>query len=175
MAVLDGRESAEGIVGPVFVVVDQEPPSGLADIFEAGEQILVEHFFAVSPIEPFSERYTLSLLKRQGLSCRSIARILDRAPSTISRELRRNACHTTNGAYRPSKAQERTNGRRRRSRRVKHHSAGVYEEVETLLREVQWSPEQIANWLALNGVASISHMTIYRYVREDSRRGKVNQ
>ena len=120
-----------------------------------------------------SERYTLSLLKRQGLSCRSIAGILDRAPSTISRELRRNACHATNGAYRPSKAQERTNGRRRRSRRVKHHDAGVYEEVETLLREAQWSPEQIANWLALNGVTSISHMTIYRHVREDCRRGGV--
>jgi IS30 family transposase len=120
-----------------------------------------------------SERYTLSLLKRQGLSSRSIAHILGRASSTISRELRRNACHTTNGAYRPSKAQERANGRRRRSRRVKQHNASVYEKVETLLREEQWSPEQIANWLALNGVARISHMTIYRHVREDSRRGGV--
>lgn len=120
-----------------------------------------------------SERYTLSLLKRQGMSGRSIAHILGRAPSTISRELRRNACHTTNGAYRPSKAQERTNGRRRRSRRVKQHDESVYAEVETLLREVQWSPEQIAHWLALNDVISISHMTIYRHIREDSRRGGV--
>lgn len=120
-----------------------------------------------------SERYTFSLLKRQGPSYRLIAFILGRASSTIRRELRRNACHTTNGAYWPSKAQERSNGRRRRSCRAKHHGAGVYEEVETLLREAQWSPEQIAHWCALNGVASISHMTIYRHVYEDTRRGGV--
>jgi transposase, IS30 family len=118
-----------------------------------------------------SERYTLSVLRRQGLSSRSIADILDRAPSTITRELRRNACHTTNGAYRPSKAQERTNGRRRRSRRVKQHSASVYETVESLLREAQWSPEQIAHWLARHDIACISHMTIYRHIHEDTRQG----
>lgn len=117
------------------------------------------------------ERYTVGVLKRQGMSGRSIARVLGRSPSTISREIRRNACHATDGAYRPSKAQERTNGRRRRSRRVRHHDASVYEAVEGLLCEEQWSPEQIARWLALNDVARISHMTIYRHVREDQRRG----
>lgn len=61
-----------------------------------------------------SERYTLSVLHRDGQSLRAIARILERSPSTISREVRRNRCHRTDGAYRPSKAQERTNGRRRK-------------------------------------------------------------
>ena len=37
------------------------------------------------------ERYTRSVLKREGCSLRSIARILQRNPSTISREIRRNA------------------------------------------------------------------------------------
>ncbi|TDK21562.1 IS30 family transposase [Luteimonas aestuarii] len=119
------------------------------------------------------ERYTLGALRRQGLSGRAIARIMDRAASTISRELRRNACHATDGAYRPSKAQERTSGRRRRSRRVKQHAPGVYEAIEDLLRSEQWSPEQIANWLAGNGVARVSHMTIYRHVRVDAQRGGV--
>ena len=115
------------------------------------------------------ERYTLGLLRRQGLSSRGIARILGRAPSTISREIRRNACHATDSAYRPSKAQERTNGRRRRSRRPRHQPPEVYEAIEALLRQEQWSPEQIACRLAQHGVAQISTMTIYRYVRRDQR------
>ncbi|WP_201774020.1 IS30 family transposase [Pseudoxanthomonas suwonensis] len=119
------------------------------------------------------ERYTLGVLNRQGLSRRSIARILGRSPSTISREIRRNACHATDGAYRPSKAQERTNGRRRRSRRVRHHGEAVYEAIEYLLQHEQWSPEQIAHWLVLNDVARISHMTIYRHVCQDTRCGGV--
>lgn len=114
------------------------------------------------------ERYTVGLLKRQGHSMRSIARFLGRHPSTIIREIRRNCCHTNDGAYRPSKAQERTNGRRRRSRSVRHHDQTLYTQIERLLEDEQWSPEQIANWLASQGMARISHMTIYRYVHEDA-------
>ena len=117
------------------------------------------------------ERYTLGILKRQGLSLRAIARILGRHPSTISREVRRNACHATDGAYRPSKAQRRTNGRRRRTRSVRHHEQAIYDTIENLLQNTQWSPEQIANRLSREGIAQISHMTIYRYVREDARYG----
>ena len=94
-----------------------------------------------------------------------------RHPSTISRELRRNACHVTDGAYRPSKAQRRTQARRRRSRSVRHHDQAIYTRIEGLLEDDQWSPEQIANWLTSNGTARISHMTIYRYVREDAKYG----
>ena len=119
------------------------------------------------------ERYTVGVLRRQGSSLRAIGRILDRHPSTISREIRRNACHANDGAYRPSKAQERTNGRRRRSRSVRQHDQAIYEAIEGLLRDEQWSPEQIANWLMLTGVTRISHMTIYRYVREDAKYGGV--
>lgn len=117
------------------------------------------------------ERYTLSALRQQGMSCRAIARVLGRSPSTISRETRRNACFATDGAYRPSKAQERTNGRRRRSRQIRQHGEAVYAAVEALLRHEQWSPEQIARWLAENNIANISHMTIYRHVQADSAHG----
>ena len=118
-----------------------------------------------------SERYTLSVLHRDGQSLRAIARVLERSPSTISREVRRNRCHRTDGAYRPSKAQERTNGRRRRSRQVRRHDADTYERIEALLSHAQWSPEQIAHWLGLHGVVRISHMTIYRHVRRDRLAG----
>ena len=117
------------------------------------------------------ERYTLGVLKREGRSIRGIALALGRQASTISRELKRNSCHRTDGAYRPSKAQERTNGRRSRSRQVKHHPPEVYAHVEALLAEEQWSPEQIANQLPERLGVSLSHMTIYRHVRRDQRAG----
>jgi len=122
------------------------------------------------------ERYTLSVLKRAGHSFRSIARHLQRSPSTISREISRNATmdhKRPRPLYVPSKAQEHANGRRRRSRQVKHHAPEVYAHVEALLAENQWSPEQIANQLPERLGVRLSHMTIYRYVRRDQRDGGV--
>lgn len=121
-----------------------------------------------------AERYTLSALKRDKRSLRSIAKLMDRSPSTLSREVRRNATidhRKPNPSYVPSKAQEHANGRRRRSRRVKHHAAEVYAHVEALLAEEQWSPDQIANTLPERLGVRLSHMTIYRHVRRDQRSG----
>jgi transposase, IS30 family len=117
------------------------------------------------------ERYTLGAMNRAGLSARQIGRLLERSHTTIQRELRRNACHATDGAYRPSKAQERTNGRRRRSRQVKHHPPEVYEWIEAVLQEEQWSPEQMADASSRTTGVRISHATIYRHVRKDQRQG----
>jgi IS30 family transposase len=121
-----------------------------------------------------AERYTLSLLKRAGHSFRSIARLLQRDPSTISREVRRNATidqGKPRPLYVPSKAQEHANGRRRRSRRVKQHGPEVYAHIEALLGEEQWSPEQIASQLGEQLGVQLSHMTIYRHVRRDQKQG----
>jgi IS30 family transposase len=121
-----------------------------------------------------AERYTLSALKRARWSLRRIARFLGRSPSTFSREVRRNATvddRKPNPLYIPSKAQEQANGRRRRSRRVKHHAPEVYAEVEALLAREQWSPEQIASQLPERIGVRLSHMTIYRHVRRDQRLG----
>ena len=123
-----------------------------------------------------AERYTLSTLKRAGWSLRRIAKFLGRSPSTLSREVRRNATNDQrkpNPLYIPSKAQEQASGRRRRSRRVKHHAPEVYAEVEALLAEEQWSPEQIASQLPERLGVRLSHMTIYRHVRRDQRLGGV--
>ena len=121
-----------------------------------------------------AERYTLSTLKRAKWSLRRIAKFMGRSPSTFSREVRRNATNDQrkpNPLYIPSKAQEQANGRRGRSRRVKHHAPEVYAEVEALLAEEQWSPEQIASQLPERLGVRLSHMTIYRHVRRDQRLG----
>src|SRR3546814_5327184 len=55
------------------------------------------------------ERYTLSVLKREGRSLRDIALSMKRSPSTISREIRRNATIDHNRPrplYVPSKRSE---------------------------------------------------------------------
>lgn len=113
------------------------------------------------------ERYTLSVLRKQGHSQASIAREMGRHPSTISRELRRNRHQ---GSYKPTVAIEKTNGRRRRSRRTTRFDDSVFVLVGVLLK-AGWSPEQISGRLRREGRLRISHETIYRHVLEDKRGG----
>jgi len=117
------------------------------------------------------ERYRLAALRTQHppLSKAEMARRLGRHPSTIGRELQRNAA-MHDGAYRPSKAQERTNGRRSRTRRGSAFTARQWMLVEDLLTE-GWSPEQISGRLRLEGRLRISYETIYKYVWADKHAG----
>jgi IS30 family transposase len=68
----------------------------------------------------FVEREEIALLRARGCGVRAIARRLDRSPSTISRELRRNAA-TRGGAldYRASTAQWHADRRARRPKSAK--------------------------------------------------------
>jgi transposase, IS30 family len=91
------------------------------------------------------ERVQIADLHHAGLSRREIGRRLGRAPSTISRELRRNA--TTKKGYRPFEAH-----RQATARRARHHRRRVDTNVE--LRRVigellaqRWSPQQISRHL----------------------------
>lgn len=117
------------------------------------------------------QRYTLATLRRQvpALSSAAIARIMGRHRSTISREILRNSARF-DGAYRYTKAQERTNGRRSRSRRNSHFNVKDWRRVERLLKELL-SPEQISGRLRHEGVLEISHETIYKYIWMDKRCG----
>jgi IS30 family transposase len=111
----------------------------------------------------------LAALRRQGLNQAEIARSLGRHRSTVCRELRRNSTRA-DGRYRAFTAQERTNGRRSRSRRNRRFGAEDFALVEELLCR-QWSPEQVSGYLRRAGRLSISHETIYRHVWRDKKRG----
>ncbi len=115
------------------------------------------------------ERYRIAALRQTGWWPSKIARELGRHRSTVSRELRRN-CSPWDGSYRPSKAQEQTNGRRSRSRRNQRFGGRDWRLVESLLRR-QWSPEQVSGSLRKSRELSISHETIYRYVWDDRAQG----
>lgn len=68
----------------------------------------------------FAEREEIAILRAQGASIRSIACRLHRAPSTISRELRRNAATRSGGlAYRATTAQWHSERRAQRPKTVK--------------------------------------------------------
>ncbi len=115
------------------------------------------------------ERYTIAALRGEGLNYSQIARRLGRHRSTVSREVRRNSSRW-DGSYRPSKAIERTNGRRSRSRRIGHFNSDDFDRVERKLRE-GWSPEQISGRMRLSRGRTISHETIYNYVWRNKERG----
>jgi len=105
------------------------------------------------PADPVSARYLsederISIADEliRGLGVRAIAAGLGRAPSTISREIRRNRDVGT-GAYHPHRAQRRAAGRRVRHRRGK---LGCNPELQTVVAdhlERRWSPEQISRLL----------------------------
>ncbi len=119
----------------------------------------------------YEERYTLGLLRREGLCPAEIARVVGRHRSTILREIRRNRSHS-DGSYRPQLADWYARGRRSISRRNRRFATSDWTRVEQLLHE-DWSPEQVAGWLRRHGQLEISHETIYRYVWEDMRLGGV--
>jgi len=114
------------------------------------------------------ERYVIQALRRRELSVRAIAGAVGRAPSTVSRELRRN--RSTQGRYSPSKADSYAIARRRRSRRNSHFGGDDWSLVEQLIA-LDWSPEQVSGWLARHEVLSISHETIYVHIWRDKARG----
>ncbi len=117
----------------------------------------------------YAERYTLSLLRREGLTPAEIGRVLGRHRCTILRELRRNRT-AHDGAYRPQMADWYARGRRSRSRRNRRFTAADWRRVRALLEE-RWSPEQVAGYLRRHRLLRMSHETIYRYVWADKRAG----
>ena len=112
------------------------------------------------------DRVRIGELRMQGFPVSHIANSLGRHRSTIYRELQRNRCHVTDGAYRPSKAERRTRARRSRSRRNSQFGEHDFKLVRRCLRK-KWSPEQISGTLKATGELRISHETIYRYIWQD--------
>ena len=114
------------------------------------------------------ERYRIAVLKQQQLTQKEIADRLDRCPSVISRELKRNK--SRNGSYSGIHAHELATQRKRRARRPKKIVDAVQKLVESGLKK-QWSPEQISGQLKKEGEASVSHATIYSHMRADRAAG----
>jgi IS30 family transposase len=106
------------------------------------------------------ERIEIARLRSQGHSIRQIATALDRAPSSIARELKRNSGNQV--GYKPAYAQQQTQARRWSGSRLERDDA-LRERVLGALAH-GWSPEQIAGRLRREGPTRISYESIYRFV-----------
>jgi transposase-like protein len=125
----------------------------------------------IRPADRRRARLALSLSEREEISrglnvrhsLRAIARQLGRAPSTISREVRRNGGRA---GYRATASDQAAWNRALRPKQCKLAcQPSLSRAVSAKLRR-KWSPEQIAGWLkrAFPGEVphQVSHETIYR-------------
>jgi IS30 family transposase len=125
----------------------------------------------IRPVPRRRSRRVLSLDDREeisrgvaaGVSLRSIARRLRRAPSTISRELERNGGH---GRYRAAAADSQAWDRALRPKMCKLTRNDQLRQLVAARLSENWSPEQIAGWLKHtypdDEAYRVSHETIYR-------------
>ena len=132
---------------------------------------LVAPHGGIRPAQRRRSRLALTLAEREVISrgvtahqsARSIARLLGRSPSTVSREMSRNGgCDR----YRAALADENAWARARRPKCCKlANSPRLRRAVAAKLR-LDWSPEQIAGWLKRthpeDECNQVSHETIYR-------------
>jgi transposase, IS30 family len=115
------------------------------------------------------ERCTLSQLSQAGKTVRQIAAVMDRAPSTITRELKRNS-----GAqlgYQPAYAEQQAKSRRWRGSRLLRKPALQQAVLKALAQG--WSPAQVAGRLRKESRRTvISYESIYRFIDSQIRRTK---
>jgi transposase, IS30 family len=115
------------------------------------------------------ERYEIARLREVGASVREIARQVERAPSTVSRELRRHG--TAAGRDQPERAHSRAVAARRRPQPTKlQRHPRLAEQVQSMLDD-RLSPQEVAGRLPLlfadDESMRISHEAIYQaiYIR----------
>ena len=115
------------------------------------------------------ERFRIAHLQAAGASQRQIAAALDRAPSTVARELKRNG--TPAGRYAPDYAHLAAHSRRWRGARLERDAALREQVLVGFAR--RWSPQQIAGRLARDaGRRVLCHESIYRFVYRQQARVK---
>jgi transposase, IS30 family len=110
-----------------------------------------------------AEREEISRAMVAGESIRSTAARLGRAPSTISRELKRNG---GSDGYRATLADEEAWDRARRPKTCKLRNNRALARIVAEKLRLLWAPEQIAGWLKhtypCDQSLHVSHETIYR-------------
>ncbi len=143
----------------------------LFDRHHAAIQGILSRTGGIRPAQRRRSRRTLTLAEREeisrgvvaGLSLRSIAASLGRAPSTISREINRNGGRRQ---YRASNADQAAWDRAHRPKTCKLAQNRALAHIVAEKLQLQWSPRQIAGWLKYtysdDETYQVSHETIYR-------------
>jgi transposase, IS30 family len=118
------------------------------------------------------ERHQIKVLLDSEFTFFEIAKKLNRAPSTITREIQRNTPKRGRGfgIYNPNRAQIKTEIRHE----SKHKHRKLTPEIKwAICRWIldDWSPEQITGRAAKDGTSMVSHETIYKFIYKDRRNG----
>src|SRR5271155_4805668 len=111
----------------------------------------VAPYGGIRPAPRRRSRLALTLSEREEISrgivahesIRSIAKLLGRSPSTVSREIGRNGGYDR---YRASMADEAAWARTRRPKRCKLAASSWLRRAVARKLRLHWSPEQIAGW-----------------------------
>ena len=112
------------------------------------------------------DRIVIASLQTQGRSIRQIAAALDRAPSSVSRELKRNRAAQS---YRPIFADQQGKARRWTGSKLERND--ILREAVLGALTYGLSPQQIAGRMALEKhLFSVSHETIYRFIYAQIKR-----
>ncbi len=110
-----------------------------------------------------AEREEISRAVVAGLSIRAIATTLGRAPSTVSREIKRNGGQDN---YRANQADQAAWNRGHRPKACKLVQNRALARIVAVKLRMLWSPEQIAGWLKhtypCDESHHVSHESIYR-------------
>ena len=125
----------------------------------------------IRPAARHRSRLALALSEREEISrgitarqsARSIAKMLGRSPSTVSREISRNGGYDR---YRAASADDQAWARARRPKRCKLATNPWLRQAVASKLRLNWAPEQIAGWLKRahpeDENCQVSHETIYR-------------
>jgi IS30 family transposase len=153
----------------------------IARLFDRGHssvQGILSQTGGVRPAPRRRSRLTLTLAEREeisrgvvaGQSLRSVAASLGRAPSTISREIRRNGGRRH---YRANKAEQAAWDRAHRPKTCKLVENHALARIVASKLKQRWSPEQIAGWLKKTYPEDenyqVSHEIIYRSLYVQAR------
>ncbi|MDZ7938629.1 MAG: IS30 family transposase [Rhodoferax sp.] len=113
------------------------------------------------------ERYQIAILAKAHHDQSSIAQLMGRHKSTISRELRRNRGLR---GYRPKQAHQLSQERMSACQNGRRIADAIWVVVDSKL-DLAWSPEQISGYLKVNGQPGVSHESIYQRIYADKRCG----
>lgn len=147
------RVFSKGRIYPDGRVVFYRPAEILANVkkprtaWHQGERIELARVEQVIDARYLSliERERIKDLQQSGLSIRKIAALMGRAPSTVSRELRRNTI--SRHGYLPHNAHRASVKRRSRPKTAKLSADGPLRTYVAAKLKLRWSPEQIVHRL----------------------------
>jgi len=149
--------------------LDKPPPLGLAPGGGTQKVYICVEYEKIQPFEPRAKIHNGSTSQKQGKSYSFIAETIGVATSTVSREIRRN--QTPRGRYSCRQAETYASERKEWRYYPRKFTPKMRHDVEQIIRQQQWSPEQIVGRFRLEGIPIVGKTTLYTFLHKNKERG----